>query len=269
MIPKKIHWCWLSNNPLPAKIQECIHSWKRVMPDYEIILWDKQRFDIHSVKFAEDAYNARKWAFAADYIRVYALYTEGGIYLDSDVMIFRRFDEFLHHSAFSSVEYLPNLLPERSKENPYAGYGIQAAVIGAEKGNIWMKACLDSYQDRKFKLKENGDVDVDVCPVVLARYAHKLLGFQYDIPYKTPQYLQDNTVIYPPKIFATLFGEVDMQTYAVHIWQGSWANENTKKPSKMILTIKEFYKRMCGNNRFFAMLHYKRKVLFNQHIQIK
>ena len=72
-IPKKIHWCWLSGDPLPVKIQDCINSWKRVMPDYEIVLWDKQRFDIHSVKFVADACNARKWAFAADYIRLYAL----------------------------------------------------------------------------------------------------------------------------------------------------------------------------------------------------
>ena len=184
-------------------------------------------------------------------------------------MIFRRFGNFLHHSAFSSVEYLPKLFPQRNKSNPYAGYGIQAAIIGSEKENAWIKACLDSYQSRKFQMKETGEVDVDVCPVVIANYAHKLFGFQYDISYETPQYLKDNIVIYPPKYFATLFGEIDMNTYAVHIWQGSWANENAKKPPKIVLAIKEFYKNSCGNYRFFAMLHYKRKILFNQYPQIK
>jgi mannosyltransferase OCH1-like enzyme len=268
-IPKKIHWCWLSGDPLAAKIQECIDSWRRIMPDYEIILWDKQRFDIHRLKWVEDACNLRKWAFAADYIRLYALYTEGGIYLDSDVMVFRRFDKFLHHAAFSSVEYLHNLFIQRNESNPYAGYGIQAAIIGSEKGNTWIKACMDSYHNKECRLKENGDIDYDVSPVVLAYHAHKLLGFQYDIPFQTPQYLKNNIVIYPPKVFASLFSEINMQTYAIHIWQGSWANENIKKPSKAVLAIKEFYKRICGQYRFFAMLHYKRKNLFNQQYQIK
>ncbi|MDR3128763.1 MAG: hypothetical protein LBU03_00695 [Tannerellaceae bacterium] len=107
-IPKKIHWCWLSKDPLPPRVKKCLKSWKRVMPDYEIICWDKERFDIDSVQFVKDACAARKWAFAADYIRLYAVYTEGGIYLDSDVLVFRRFDCFLNHGAFSGIEFHPN-----------------------------------------------------------------------------------------------------------------------------------------------------------------
>ena len=82
-----------------------------MIPDYEIVCWDKERFDIESVPFVKHAYACRKYAFAADYIRLYALYTEGGIYLDSDVMAFKRFDRFLHHTAFSSIEYIPAMIP--------------------------------------------------------------------------------------------------------------------------------------------------------------
>jgi mannosyltransferase OCH1-like enzyme len=123
-IPKKIHWCWLSKDPLLPSVKKCLKSWKRVMPDYEIICWDKERFDTDSVQFVKDACAARKWAFAADYIRLYALYTEGGIYLDSDVLVFRRFDRFLNHEAFSGIEFYPtnNLCTKLINDNSGGGY---------------------------------------------------------------------------------------------------------------------------------------------------
>lgn len=85
MIPKKIHFCWLSGDEFPPLIQYCIDTWEKVLPDYEIILWDTKRFDINSIAWVKEAFEAKKYAFAADYIRLYAVYTEGGIYLDSDV----------------------------------------------------------------------------------------------------------------------------------------------------------------------------------------
>ena len=107
MIPKKIHYCWLSNDPFPKKIRKCMDTWQQTHPDYEIIRWSTQNFDINAVPYVKEAYDARKWAFAADYIRMYALYTQGGIYLDSDVMLLKRFDDFLDNSFFSCMEYHP------------------------------------------------------------------------------------------------------------------------------------------------------------------
>ena len=96
MIPKTIHYCWLSDEPIPANIQKYIDGWRKVMPEYRIKKWDKKAFDIHSVKWVEDAYAQKKWAFCADYIRAYALFTEGGFYLDSDVIVNKKFDTFLN-----------------------------------------------------------------------------------------------------------------------------------------------------------------------------
>ena len=76
MIPKTIHYCWLSDEPIPANIQKYIDGWRKVMPEYRIKKWDKKAFDIHSVKWVEDAYAQKKWAFCADYIRAYALFTD-------------------------------------------------------------------------------------------------------------------------------------------------------------------------------------------------
>ena len=264
-IPKKIHWCWLSGDPLPKHVQKCVTSWKKNMPDYEIILWDKNRFDIHSVKFVEDACAERKWAYAADYIRLYALYTEGGIYLDSDVMVFRRFDKFLNHAAFSSVEYIPKHTTLRNENNKYCGYAIQAAIIGAEKGNEWIKKTIDFYeQEMVFKMKEGRIMDVEVIPDVLARYAHLYFGFQYDRHTDSPQLLKDNIVIYPPKVFTATYGETDMHTYAIHVGDVSWASDNQKLLAEQELKIKKWYKTLCYKYRFINMLHWKRKCIINK-----
>lgn len=101
MIPKMIHLCWLSGDPYPATIAKCINSWKQVMPDYKIMLWDKKRFESEiDNRFAKEALEQRKWAFVADYIRLYALHKYGGIYLDSDVRVYKSFDPFLVMAFF-------------------------------------------------------------------------------------------------------------------------------------------------------------------------
>lgn len=95
MIPKKIHYCWLSNEPLPAKLQACVESWKKYLPDYEIVKWDLNKFPLEKNIWVRQAFESKKYAFAADYIRLYALATEGGIYFDSDVEVIKPFDDLL------------------------------------------------------------------------------------------------------------------------------------------------------------------------------
>ena len=162
MIPKKIHYCWLSGDPLPRNIRKCIDTWRRIMPDYELKLWDTKAFDITSVPFVEEACRKRKWAFAADYIRMYALYTEGGIYLDSDVKVTKRFDDLLGFSFMSSLEYHPTQADKdgawdmidadghRIKDGFVSGIMIQAAVMGAEAGCPFVKDVLDWYGQQSF-----------------------------------------------------------------------------------------------------------------------
>lgn len=95
MIPKVIHYCWISGDPFPEKIQKCVDSWKRVLPDYEVVLWDYAKIHALNVRWCEEAIACKKYAFAADYIRFYALYNYGGIYLDSDVEVLKPFDDLL------------------------------------------------------------------------------------------------------------------------------------------------------------------------------
>lgn len=125
MIPKIIHYCWLSGDPFPEKIQHCINSWRKVLPDYEFVLWDTKRFPLELSPWVKEAFKAKKYAFAADYIRVYAIYHYGGIYLDCDVEVIKRFDDLLH---------LPYFVGEEA-----TGDRVEVAAFGAEKGTLWVK----------------------------------------------------------------------------------------------------------------------------------
>ena len=169
MIPKKIHYCWLSGEKIPSRIKMCLKSWKEIMPEFELILWDRNRFDIKSVIFVEEACKMKKWAFASDYIRAYALYTEGGIYLDSDVFVKKKFDQFLDYDFFTSVRFNSSVIRDRntlgllnddgSSRIPFTrkpGFGIQAAVLGSIKGYPYLAECLEYYSDKHFIIDEKG-----------------------------------------------------------------------------------------------------------------
>lgn len=231
MIPRKLHYCWLSGEAMPESLQRCLDSWRQVMPDYEIVKWDRERFDIESNAFAHEAYRVRKWAFAADYIRLYALYKEGGIYLDSDVLVRKRFDEFLPWGFFTAVEYHPELALQprtqrllnadgssRQPDTPKPGIGMQAAVLGGVQGHPYLKECLDYYQHLHFVHADGSFHDQVVSPDILAMVAEKR-GFRYR---DERQQLRDNMLILPSEIFAGGIKQANARSYAVHYGAASW-----------------------------------------------
>lgn len=230
VVPKVIHFCWLSNDPYPVKIRRCMDTWRRVMPDYEVKLWNTSNFDVSSVPYVEEAFKARKWAFAADYIRMYALYTEGGIYLDSDVKVLKPFDEFLHYSFFSSMEYHPSQIERtgaaklvspdghRISDEFVSGIQIQAAVMGAEPGVPFIKEVLEWYADKHF-LRSDGTYAMDILsPQIYARIAEKYGYIYKDID----QDLSGNIRIFRSEVFAGNKHEVTNESYAVHYCMHSW-----------------------------------------------
>ena len=142
MIPKIIHWCWLSDAPIPASLQKCMDSWKMYLPDYEFIHWNFQRFPKGKSKWVDEAFANKKYAFAADYIRLYALYNYGGFYLDMDVEALKSFNPFL--SLKTAICY------------EHDGKGkLEMAAFGVEPQSEWVKKCLDYYVGRSF-IKEDG-----------------------------------------------------------------------------------------------------------------
>ena len=256
-IPKKIHWCWLSGDPLPPIVQDCIKSWKRKMPDYELILWDVNRFDIHSVPFVEQACAARKWACASDYIRWYALYTEGGIYLDSDVKVFRRFDKFLNHRVFfSTIRYNQAMPGERLGEQNW----IEAECLGAEEGHPLMKRCMEVYENAAFQMINNV-VTVGIAPVVLSN-ACAAFGWINNKNIDKPLHLDEGIIVYPEKYFSSVLqGKLSVfHTYAIHIGTCSWCNKADCK-NDILLPLRRWHSKMIFDYWWFKYLHIKRKKL--------
>lgn len=259
MIPKKIHYCWLSGEDIPSNLQLCINSWKVIMPEYEIVLWDKNRFDLKSVLFVEEACKVKKWAFAADYIRLYALYTEGGIYMDSDVLVKKKFDQFLENDFFTSVRYNPSAVKEANTLDllnedgtakiPFThkpGFCIQAGVLGSRKGHPYLKDCMDYYNDKHFILEDGSFSNKMLASDIYAMTAEKY-GFRYK---NEIQRLNGNMLILPSEIFAGELDEVTYETYAIHYGEGSWTTQTERSVIVKILEkmkMKKAVKKLLGS----------------------
>jgi len=253
MIPKVIHWCWLSGDPLPEKIQKCVDSWKKYLPEYTIKCWTTKNFDVHSVAYVEEAYAQKKWAFCADYIRAYALYTEGGIYLDSDVQVLKTFDEFLDNDFFSSIEYIPDNVEcfkikekclevdgSRKPDCPYVqGIGIQAAIMGAVKGHAYMKTCLDYYKTLHFRMGKGYENMAIVAPNIYALCAEPY-GFKYR---NEDQKLSNGIMIYKDEVFC-IPEFANSRTTAIHLVAHSWYNPTFTQKFYTIMSRNKLLKRI-------------------------
>lgn len=221
MIPKIIHLCWLSGDPYPTKISKCLATWEKYLPDYKVILWDTNRFDLSSSLWVRQAFEKKKYAFAADYIRFYALYHMGGIYLDSDVEVLKSFDDLLDLPYFIGVE---------KAQTP------EAAIIGAEKGCDWIKQCLDYYKERPF-VKEDGSLDIQTVPDIMIRQIGQIkpvrvLSLEESLNIRKmdmqKEFLEFNDVFFSPKVFDSREVELTPYTYAIHHYQNSWFSPKAK-----------------------------------------
>ena len=146
MIPKTIHYCWFGRGEMPELAQKCIASWHKFMPDWEYKLWNEDNFDVDSTPYVKEAYEAKKFAFVSDYVRLWALECEGGVYLDVDFEVYKPFDDLLPWKAFASFE--------GSKHSP-----VMMGVIASEAQGTWVMEMLEAYQGRHF-LKPDGVPDL-------------------------------------------------------------------------------------------------------------
>ena len=225
MIPKIIHFCWMSGDPYPSNIQKCIDSWHKYLPDYEIWLWDSKRFDIESSMWVKEAYEMKKYAFCADYIQLYALYNYGGIYLDSDVEVLKSYTDLLDLPYFMGLE---------SKGI------IEAATIGAEKGCPIIKDLMAHYEGRHF-IDKNGNPDIVIMPQIIQdeikdKYSLKIIKTKEDFVY-------DNNIInvFPYDRFSPIDStgkryvlRATKNTYSIHHFASAWVDP------KVMLLVKIF-----------------------------
>lgn len=235
MIPKIIHYCWLSGDTYPMKIQKCLKTWENIIPEYQFILWNWQKCKDEGIinNWILEAYEKKKYAFASDYIRLYAIHKYGGIYLDTDVEIIKPFNQLLH---------LPYFIGAEAK-----GTRIEIAAFGAQKECEWIKHCLDYYNNRHF-IMNNGNFDMKVMPDII----HEIINKHYKIYNITSinSFVNDSKIfnVFPNDWFcANVYKNpkdtnpsyiISKNTYCIHHFANSWIERNIIKKIIRFLLIK-------------------------------
>lgn len=229
MIQKKIHYCWFGKKQLPKKAQKCIKSWKKYCPDYEIIEWNEDNFDVYQNKYTTKMYQEKKFAFLSDYSRLYIILHEGGFYFDVDVEIIKPLDSLLEHSAFFGFE-----------TEKYVNTGVG---FGAEAGNQLVKSMLSEYD-----IFLRGDKDTIGCPFLNTKALEK-----HGLIINGKQQTIDGAVIYPINFFNPYddpTGKLNIteDTYSIHWFAKSWMDRKTiirsmiMKPVHRIFGVELFRK---------------------------
>lgn len=217
-IPKIIHYCWFGGNPKPKLVLDCIESWKRFCPDYEIIEWNESNFDIHGNKAAEEAYCAKKWAFVSDYVRAEVLLRNGGIYMDTDYELVQTLDSLVYNSAFVGFEVKDT---------------IGSAIIGCEKDNEIIRCFFEYYRNKSYR--ENGDKGITTSPIVITEILMekglKLNGKKQCI---SGCMIYNKPLLYPTGI-GWVFGKNSSRTIGIHHYMDSW-NKNSEMNKRSLVS---------------------------------
>lgn len=219
MIPKVIHYCWFGRGKMPQLARYCIASWKKYLTDYELHLWNEDNFDVTSNLYTKEAYESRKFAFVTDYVRLFALYNFGGIYMDTDVEVLKDLDRFLDLPAFSGFE---------------SDTDIPTGIMAAEKNSEWVKNQLEYYTDKHF-IKPDGSLDTTTNVTIISEIMRKN-GFLFN---DTKQDYHGLITIFPkdyfcPKSYKTGKIELTENSYCIHHFATSWHSPYKRFKRKVI-----------------------------------
>lgn len=212
MIPKVIHYCWFGRNPLPSAAKQCIESWHKFLPDYEIKEWNENNFDIHITPFVYEAYKLKKWAFVSDYARFWILYNYGGVYFDTDVEVINRMDDVLERGPFMGCE----------AEWDKPGMRIAAGLgLGAYPRMDVYRDVLNIYNNLHI-IDKKGTMHLPCVVDIVTDYFEKLGAV------KSNEIVRYNDIdIYPPEYFCPKnYGSLKMNitenTKSIHHYEASW-----------------------------------------------
>lgn len=209
-IPKILHYCWFGGKPKPPLAEKCIRSWRKFCPDFEIREWNESNFDLEQVPaYVRQAYEADRWAFVSDYVRLRALTEVGGVYLDTDVEIVRPLDPFLKHEAFAGFEHL-----ER----------VQTGVLACRKGFPLFQEFLAYYDTAVFR-RPDGSMDTTTNVEILTGICRKK-GLVFNDTFQ----VVDGLAVYPREVFCpvdydTMKLKKTRKTVTIHWFSGSWQTQ--------------------------------------------
>lgn len=217
MITKQIHYCWFGRNPLPESALKCIESWKRYLPDYEIVEWNEENFDVRMIPYTSQAYDAGKYAFVSDFARFWILYKYGGIYFDTDVEVITPLDDLLRKGPFMGCE---RTVSDSIAVAPGLG-------IAAEPQMPVFKQLLDIYSHLNF-LNEDGSQN----KTTVVKYTTDLLEKSGFVPEDKIQHCLGLT-IYPVEYFCPIhYGTgkctITENTRTIHHYAASWHSAKDK-----------------------------------------
>ena len=209
MIPKTIHYCWFGRSPKNELALKCINTWKAVLPEYEIVEWNEDNFDVNASAYTREAYRCKRYAFVSDYARLHALKQHGGIYLDTDMEVIKSFNEFLDNKSFLGYEH-----PQRAA----------TCLMGSEKNGALINDFFDMYSNRAFS-KSNTTPNTQILATLLRCKEITLNGEFIRVP--------DYTEIYPVDYFVAKVFETGQyctsdNTYAIHHFNASWVTPDMK-----------------------------------------
>lgn len=243
MIPKIIHYFWFGGNPMPQLALDCIESWKKYCPDYEIKLWNEDNYDIKKNQYMYQSYKCGKYGFTVDYARLDIIYHYGGVYLDTDVELIKPLDEFLNDSAFMGFE---------TNRTVAIGLG-----FGAEAGNNTIFQMRELYNDLRF-INKDGSLNLIPSPSYQTRVLRDS-GMKCD----GTEQVVDQVHIYPKEVFNPCDLEtrritVTPRTASIHHYMASWATESQRLHTK----IYAYGSRMLGKRavRFLRKSYRKMRI---------
>ena len=208
MIPKTIHYCWFGRGEKPAKVLYCIASWKKHLPDWTFVEWNEDNFDFSAWPYAVEAYERKKYAFVSDIARLYALYNEGGVYLDTDVELLQPLEPFLEHPAFGGYEQ---------------GKYLTTGLLGAEKGSTLVKELLGIYEGKHY-IQPDGSEDLTTNVRRITDYMVSAHAFPKDDAFLV---IDGVISVYPSEVFSPLDPKSRKlrrtgKTVAIHHYLASW-----------------------------------------------
>ena len=238
MIPKIIHYCWFGGKEIPEKDRKCIESWKKYCPDFQIIQWNEENYDITKNAYMYQAYQAKKWGFVPDYARLDIIYNHGGIYLDTDVELIKSLDDILSNRAVMGFE-------DGRSVNP-------GLIIAAEAKHETIFELMDIYKGRDF-IKPDGSMDTTPSPIMNTERLVKKGLCQNNMKQEVAGITIYPKAVFCPRDYHSGKMKITDNTISIHWFNASWKTPHQKRMLKV--------RRIIGDKLYFKLVDVKNKII--------